>query len=529
MSDKLGRLTFIALDGETPPELDLDVLPDADAVASVVEAAFQPFYSESIEIDRNNAPICPIASNGDLHLIYVYGHAWLTDDIPHTACRYGNGTLIEGASELLSRLLSGSDPAKTVLVLDCCHAASFDQYVGEYGLRLVVYASGEKESAITLHGEAASRLSLAFSSALSRRSVRVDLINIVVTISERLNKDGILLGQTVTYRAHGRAVLLLRGEEQTRSRRERTVQLVRFLLITAGASVALFFIWLGWCYWSHTLVEINLAGLESIADNIVLSASEEFPETNERSVFAERQIDDSRPRILVSSSNILLRISADYHDGHERQIAFHLSLERQFSPVGKFLSLKLPSAAEIKLHPGMAYVPVTRWFHGREREPQLNEIPYWIDLRPPTVNEYLPIATEFIESDVLGQEGSLLINWRGTYSAIDAVGLNQLQQLNSNLGDVFAIIESAESENVVGGANLVVGLGDIPCDTCPAPMFRREPSYFANAKKNSCRPISNGSSPPVESMVGLIHGGINSMNRGQTCRVYLIKEKRVRL
>lgn len=478
MSNRLGRLTFIALDGETPPELNLDILPAADRVASVIEAAFRPFNSQSVEIDRYNAQICPITFNEDYHLIYVYGHAWLADDVPHTACRYGNGTLIEDASELLSRLLSGSDPTKTVLVLDCCHAASFDQYVGKYGLRLIVYASGEKENAIAFHGESASRLSLAFSNSLSRQPVQIDLINIVGQIAQQLNKDGIFLSQTVTYRTHGREVILLSGKGPTQPRRERTVQRVRNRLIGSGVIVALIFTGLAWYYWSHTLVEINLSGLESIASNIVLSASEEFPETNMRSVFAEYQIDGSWHRIIVPSSNILLRISADYRDGHERQIAFHLTLRRQFIPFGKYLSLELPAAAEILRHPGMAYIPVTSWFHGREQEPRWNKIPYWIDLRPPTVNEYLPVANEFIESDVLGPKGSLLINWRETSSAIDALELNQLQQLSSNLSDVFAIIESADSPIVAGGGNLALGMGDIPCDTCPAPMFRREAQLF---------------------------------------------------
>ena len=67
-----------------------------------------------------------------------------------------------------------------------------------------------------------------------------------------------------------------RREQNTKQRqREQSVRLIRNGLIATGAVVALIIIWLGWFYWSHALVEINLAGLTRVANNVVLSASEE--------------------------------------------------------------------------------------------------------------------------------------------------------------------------------------------------------------------------------------------------------------
>ena len=64
-----------------------------------------------------------------------------------------------------------------------------------------------------------------------------------------------------------------------------------------------------------------------------------------------------------------------------------------FSYSTKLLHLELPSVAEIEAHPNMAYVPPTRWIHGRELEQRIqgNWFSEWI-LRPPTVQQYIPIA-----------------------------------------------------------------------------------------------------------------------------------------
>ena len=484
MFDKFGQLTFVALDGDTPPGLHFDELPSAGAVEARVVNAFQPFCSDSIKIVRSIIGVASITSNEQFHLIYVYGHAWLENNVPYTSCRDAEGALIESASELLTRLLAGSEPAKTVFVLDCCHAASFDRYLAEYGLRLAVYACGERENAIALHGEEASRLSLAFSNTLDTGSAHVDLINVVAIIAQKLDADGVLSGQTVTYRTHGRSILFARSELKTDLRpREQSVRLIRNGLIATGAVVATAFIWFGWFYWSHSLVEINLASLTPIADNIVLWTSEERPESNERIVIEKRSVGDNRHRIWIPSSNVLLRVTADYNDGHEREMAFHLNLKPQFSPFGKWISLTLPTTVEFERHPDMAYIPVTSWFHGREQEQRTNSRPYWIDLRPPTVREYLPIAHELLQDNVLGVKGSLLISWRQKRSAVDNLGLDSLKQLNKDLSDIFAIIDSANSEDVAGGGDVAVGLGEIPCSACPAPMFRKEAELYCKKKK----------------------------------------------
>jgi formylglycine-generating enzyme required for sulfatase activity len=476
--DKIAKISFVALDGDAPPNLVLDRLPDATAVASVVDAAFAPFSRPGLRTDILGGSSSPLPPPEGLHLIYAYGHAWLAGGVPSAASRTERGSVIEAADQLILRLLGNADLPNTILVLDCCHATAFDSFLTDHKPRLVVYASGADEKAIALHGDKASRLSLAFAAHLKGKSKTVDLVAVVAAMAEQLGKDGVLRGQSVSYRAHGLSIRIFRGDLTPVKRRERTVALIRNTLIATGAAVALGVVWVGWYYWSHSVVELDLAGLSGIADNVVLVASLERPGTNSRYAFAERAIDGNRTRLWVPSDNVLLRIEATYHDGQERALAFHLLLEPGFSLGAKLIDISLPPAEEVKRHPGMAHVPATAWFHGRERTPRSNERSFWIDIRPPTVTEYLPVAQQLSDDGVLEPEGSLLINWRVRSRALDAVGLGQLRELSRDLGKIFGIIDSANSETVSAPGDVTAGLGEVPCDRCPAPMTRQEAGLY---------------------------------------------------
>ena len=481
---KLSRIVFVALDGCPPADETLDALPDPAAVADIVRSAFSPFLIEggTFETLDGGALVAPPAA--DLVLVYAYGHAWLRPDGPQTSTRVGGSSALEGAAQLLTRLIPTSAADRTVLILDCCHAAAFDPFMSPPLIpRLVVYASGTEEKAIALTAERASRLSLVFAERLSARTNTVDLVGIVTDVAERLNSDSVLRGQTVSYRMNGRDIKLVRGAvKDDKSSRERTVTMIRNAFIGLGAVAAVCLIALGWYLWTHTLVEVDVSGLASVARDIRLVASEENPSRNGSSLFASQPATGNRIRLWVPAANIILRIQARYADGVHRALGYHLDLSPSFNPAAKSLTLRLPTANDIQTHPGMAFVPEAEWFHGRELEPRTNARSFWIDIRPPTVAEYLKMATALLNSGQLNRENSFVLTARQRSAAIDAVGLDQLRTLNRDLGAILGAIEAANSPHVGAPSDVAVGLGELPCEICPAPMTRFEAELFCKSR-----------------------------------------------
>lgn len=131
----------------------------------------------------------------------------------------------------------------------------------------------------------------------------------------------------------------------------------------------------------------------------------------------------------------------------------------------------------------MAFVPSTPWYHGREREPRGAAKAFWIDLRPPTVEQYGVSADRMLGQGVLKQENSFLLSWRQRSAAIDAVGLQQLRPLGKALGDIFGVIQAASSSQVAAPGDIVVGTGQLPCARCPAPMTRLEASLYCESRR----------------------------------------------
>ncbi|MBX3024945.1 SUMF1/EgtB/PvdO family nonheme iron enzyme [bacterium] len=481
--EKLGRITFVALCGDPPADQMPDRIPDSASVARAVREAFAPFLKPDGDVlVLDGAGIAEPPASG-LHLVYAYGHAWLGRGGPETATGSGSNSVIEGAANLLARIVAAGAADRTVLILDCCHAAAFDPFLLPTRTpRLVVYASAADEKAIALTGERASRLSLALADELSRPGESVDLARVVAAAAEHLDRDGVLRGQSVSYRMHGLGVRLSRNREPGERQRQRTVSMIRRALIAAGGAVAVVLVALGSWYWRHALVEVDLGGLRDIAGNIELVASEEEPASNGSRVFAQQAVAGNRARLWVPASNVLLRIHAVYTDGAERALRFHLTLEPGFNPSRKSLSLAVPGGDEIRAHPGMAYVPATTWFHGREREPRTSSRPFWIDLRPPTVSEYLKVAAALLRNGELDRENSFVLTWQQRSAAVDAVGLGQLRGLNKDLGEIFGTIEAGTSPRVGAPGDIVVGLGQLPCPTCPAPMTWFEAELYCRSR-----------------------------------------------
>src|SRR5262249_4315457 len=153
---------------------------------------------------------------------------------------------------------------------------------------------------------------------------------------------------------------------------------------------------------------------------------------NQSTVFLNEAVTSPELTRWMPASDVVLRVDAKYHDGAERGVAWHVTLTPGFSAAGKRIRLSAPSARQLIAHPGMAYIPATRWFHGRDNEAQSSAAPYWIDIRPPTVREYLAVAGRLLQSGQLSDELSFVLTARQQSAAVDATGLGQLRRLNQD-------------------------------------------------------------------------------------------------
>ncbi|WP_326525261.1 formylglycine-generating enzyme family protein [Sphingomonas sp.] len=469
----------MALDGATPEHLSLEPVPDAAVVAGVVNNSFSPFAEASAFCAAAYRADIADAPAGTLHLIYLYGHAWLDVDAGITvSVREGpEDAIVLWGQQLLDWLLKAVDPDRAVLIFDCCHAGAFAPLLWALGTRaprLSVFAAGANESAIAFKSERASRLSLVLAALLSGNQSRVDLVAVIAKAAESVAADGVIAGQDVDYHMRGEAIRLDRRTVSTNARRQRTVSRIRRALIGSGAVAALLVVVGAWFYWQHVVIEVDLGEISTIASNVRVVTTAEAPDGNRRTVLSEEAAQGASVRGWVPAGDVIVRVEANYADGSDRYLAFHLALSGSFDPVGKFLRLTIPATDEIEAHPGMAFIPPGNWLHERDLEKRQLVAGYWIDVRPPTVSEYTPLAEQFAREGLLGPRGSFLLNSIRNASAVDAAGFEPLAGLGKDLSDIFAVIESAESDQVTGGGDLAPGLGEIACSTCPAPMTREE-------------------------------------------------------
>ncbi len=477
--ERLGQILFVSLDGEPPVQERLDRLPDVVHIKNILSESFgRLLTADSVATSITDIAEAEVRAE-DLILVYAYGHAWLTAAGPQCALhRNGVNTFLTG-EELFHTVLPKDALSRTILVLDCCHAAAFDRHLSKnYAPRLTVYACGQDEKAISLVGENASRLSLAFADQLQKAKGSLDLDEAVITIRKRLRADTVITGQDVSYRMNGLPIRLGTTVSKNAGDREKSVRRFRNALIGAGVSLTVVCVALGWFYATHAFLQIEFAGLGSIANHIEVTTVVQAPETNSQDIEKVVGVTGDAARFWIPASNVIIKISATYNDGAERQISYHLDMAPSLLPGKKSLAIVLPSAADVEGHPNMAFVPKGEWYHGREREKRSNVVPYWIDIRPPTVDEYLPNVTRLISEGSLQPDNSFLATFSQRKAGMEAAGLEQLGKLSGDLGAIFGKIDQANSSHVSAASDIVVGTGEVPCATCPAPMTKLEATLY---------------------------------------------------
>ena len=211
-------------------------------------------------------------------------------------------------------------------------------------------------------------------------------------------------------------------------------------------------------------------------------AAEESPASNASREVLRRTVRAGIVRAWLPASDIIIRFNTRYPDDAERTIASHLLLKPGLAWEGKHVRVATPPAREILDHPGMAYIPATQWVHGRDRISRTNEQPYWIDIRPPTVQEYLPRAKRLVRERLLDSDNSVVLSTESTTAGIERTGLTGVQQLGQDLSKIVGVIDQSTRNMVTAPGNIVVGNGRLPCPTCPAPMTRVEAGVACNAR-----------------------------------------------
>ena len=172
-------------------------------------------------------------------------------------------------------------------------------------------------------------------------------------------------------------------------------------------------------------------------------------------------------------------------DGDPREIRFPVFAASGLSYRPKLHEFLLPSDAQIRAHPGMAYIPKITWLEGADRTPRENSEDFWIDLSPVTVEEYLPIARQLVRD---GRLETLFISPRASPRKPRPGPLKlpiwkQVPKLLGQLQSIFEVV-NAESRATHNPDPNARALPDphIPCPRCPAKMTIEEARLYCAVK-----------------------------------------------
>ncbi len=267
--------------------------------------------------------------------------------------------------------------------------------------------------------------------------------------------------------------------EQRRKRFRRIVNALQVIGIAIAVAAALAIVK---DYRTRALVRLSVGQMIETASAVRITGTVETPNENRSDIFLDEIISTPEKTVLIPASDVILRLTGTYPDGAERALAWHLQLVPGFHLDAKQVRLAAPQARDILAHPRMAHIPAVNWIHGRESESRRNASSFWIDIRPLTVREYLPVAERLLSSGALRRENSFVLTARQQSNAIDATGLGQLRSLNRDLGNIFGVLAQATSNEVSAPGDIVVGTATLPCDKCPAPMTRLEAEVYCQSR-----------------------------------------------
>lgn len=480
---KIKQAIFLYLGGDPPPDLALPSLRTPRSTFTVIEAAFKSYLDDDVSwIYCDDVEALPPKAAG-LTLIYLMGHAWIRGNAFSTAVLQGSASVELSGDQMVATLSPYlADP--TVLVFDTCHAASISPVLESSQFQNVaaIFGSSIKESALEFPFDNATRLALTFVRVVNGLSVDADISTIAIGLANSIRFDSAMAPQTVTYLPARPPIVLSKGAVDLRQhKRSRTYVIVRGVLIGLGIALTCFIAGLLWYWRSHVQVEIESSKLRSVDGLLTIEVHRQSPDLNGNElVDTETLSPGDTLRFRVPSDDLLFVVRAKYKDGRTRAIRFQAVFRPTISASAKFRRFELPNDDSIRSHPDMAYIPPTGWLSGPDRVVNQNAVGYWIDIYPPTVSQYLPLAKSAVADGSLQDTDSVMVYELQTSSGLAATGLTQVSKLSKDLADVFHIIDAPTratrlpkhlAENRLMAAHL-------PCADCPAPMTMKEAVLF---------------------------------------------------
>lgn len=489
---EITKLVFLSLEGTTPPELALPPLTTARPTYKSIVEAFAPFMkspADSIFVS-DLRDLSDDRGDDGVRLFYLMGHAWKTGSSFMVAVfDHGESKTLSGR-ELLDHI-SGVLTVPTILIIDTCNAAALLSDVEVTGFKNLtcIAASEDSETATEFGFDRSTRFALTLRQLLASDGPReeIEVLQVAAQLRDILRRPSLVPAQTVEYWSSGRAIRLTRNALEAsgrRSRRTRTYIFLRALFLTAGILIAAGSVAAFLYYRNHIHVEIIAGPLDSVAGPVLLEIHEQRTDANQDTLLETRSVPrNGVTRLRLPATDLLLVLKVTYADGSPREIRFPVLAAGGLAFRRKLYEFRLPSDREILAHPGMAYIPETTWLQGPDRTPVIHSEAVWIDLRPVTVEEYLPVARQLVRDGQLEPYLSVLLTAESQTKAIEATNLKQAPKLLGQLQDVFDVI-NAESRATRVPDEDARALPDphVPCPHCPATMTIDEARLFCKTQ-----------------------------------------------
>jgi len=173
---------------------------------------------------------------------------------------------------------------------------------------------------------------------------------------------------------------------------------------------------------------------------------------------------NSSVRTFLPAVELLVVFNATYSDGKPRSIRFHKQFQPRLTGPKSFWCV-LPRSEEVLQRPGMAFVSTEKWLQGDPTRDGPALTPFWIDIEPPSINEFFPFIYEAYKKGALQARESMLV-WhlmdKGRLSDSDFNSTHTATELVSRLRIADTLFADP---------------------ACPAPMTEREARLFCASRK----------------------------------------------
>lgn len=492
----ISKLIFISLEGETPPALHLSPLATSRSTFATVSSSLAPFtngdeYATFVPDITELPTLGARKSQADIVVIYLMGHGWKTTDGYTVAVIENNNSVLLSATDLLERIrILATGP--TILFVDTCNAAALLPAVQESGLPNLtcITASDDAESATEFGLDRSTRFALTLRDLLDKSAARkeIEVVELASQLRQQLGRPTLVAPQTVDYWSSGRLLRISRTNSfvgPSRRVRTRTHLYLRAFFLTVGILVAAGAVAAFLYYRNHVYVQVFAGPLNSIDGNVAIEIYEQNPDLNlDRLIGTQDLYRDGATRLRLPAVDLILVVRASYLDSEPREIRFPIFAASGLSLQKKRYEFHLPSDDEIRAHPRMASVPAGRWLQGSDRIEEFNAQEFWIDLKPVTTEEYLPIARQLVRDGRLEPFLSVLLTEENQSRAVEATNLKQIPKLMGQLQSVFDVINAESRATGQPQTSDKKPLPDprVPCPRCPAKLTMEEARLYCKSQ-----------------------------------------------